>query len=334
MIPVRVEDITRVYTSTTGFFKKDTRTVTALKRVSIKVSEGEIFGLLGQNGAGKTTLVKIMATLLKPTSGRAEILGRDAGKDAAWIRRKIGILFGGDRGLYWRLSGLDNMRYFADLHRMDPVLAETRIWKLLELVGLTEVARQKVQVYSRGMKQRLHLARALLHDPTVLFLDEPTIGVDPVGSKEIRRIVLELARESKTIFLTTHNTAEAEELCNRIAILKEGEVIAMDTPAGLRKQVRGLTEIEIEAKGCEISVAEAIREVRGVEKVTITSDEQSLMQFRIFFRGNDDGWGLYSCADRIAHLIGIERVGKMVIKNPSLEDAYIQMVGGRVIDDF
>ena len=176
----------------------------------------------GPNGAGKTTTIKMLITLLIPTSGTARVLGHDVVKDAKWVRQRIGYVFGGDRGLYERLSALDNLRYFAELYGVDPKVQRTRIHELLELVGLDGREKERVEGYSRGMRQRLHIARGILHDPPVVFLDEPSIGVDPVGARELRSMIAGLRDAGKTVLLTTHYMFEADELCDRIAVVARG----------------------------------------------------------------------------------------------------------------
>jgi ABC-2 type transport system ATP-binding protein len=157
-------------------FRRKTKEVIAVDDISFDVKSGELFGLLGPNGAGKTTTTKMLTTLLIPTGGTARILGKDVVKEAAALRSRIGFIFGGERGLYWRLSGIDNLRYFASLYQVDPEISRKRIPHLLELVGLADRGQEKVEGYSRGMKQRLHVARTLLHDPEPI-LDEPTIDL-------------------------------------------------------------------------------------------------------------------------------------------------------------
>jgi ABC-2 type transport system ATP-binding protein len=239
--------------------RRQIKEVVAVDDISFDVRPGELFGLLGPNGAGKTTTVKILTTLLVPTSGTATVLGHDVVKEADPIRARMGFIFGGDRGLYWRLSAVDNLRYFASLYHVEPAVARKRIPELLELVGLADRAKEKIGGYSRGMKQRLHIARALLHQPEVLFLDEPTIGLDPVGARELRQTVANLQAQNKTILLTTHYMFEADALCQRIAVINHGRIVALDTPTGLKRHVADLSVIELEVFGVAAEMIERIR---------------------------------------------------------------------------
>ena len=201
----------------------------ALKGISFSIQRGEIFGLLGPNGAGKSTTIKILSTMLLPTSGEVEISGFDIYKDEQKIRERINFIFGGERSLYFRLSAEDNLFYFADLYKISRKKQLELVPELLELVGLGNVGKRRVETFSKGMKQRLQIARALLNDPEIIFLDEPSIGLDPVGALELRNIIKELAKKGKTILLTTHYMAEAEELCDRIAIINHGEIVTCGT---------------------------------------------------------------------------------------------------------
>jgi len=180
---IEVQDLKRIYHAKVGVLRRKVKEVLALDGINFGVSQGELFGLLGPNGAGKTTTVKILTTLLTPTAGQACVLGYDVVREAEQIQPRIGFIFGGERGLYWRLSGYDNLVYFANLYYIPPNVQKKRIPELMELVGLKGRENEKVQGYSRGMKQRLHIARTLLHDPEVLFLDEPTNGFRPCGCK-------------------------------------------------------------------------------------------------------------------------------------------------------
>ena len=204
MAAIELDNVRHVFRVTTGTIRRHSKEVVALAGLSLQIEEGELFGLLGPNGAGKTTTVKILTTLLIPTAGRATVLGLDVVKAAAALRPQIGFVFGGERGLYYRLSGRDNLRYFAELYGVEPRKVKSRIDELLHLVGLHQRADERVTGYSRGMKQRLHIARTLLHEPRILFLDEPTLGLDPVGARELREVIGNLHAERKTILLTTH----------------------------------------------------------------------------------------------------------------------------------
>src|SRR5438128_4588526 len=186
---IEAENLVRTYRTSTGTFRRRAKEVGAVRGVSFQVGEGELFGLLGPNGAGKTTTIKMLITLLIPTAGTARVLGYDVVKDAREVRKRIGYVFGGDRGVYERLSALDNLRYFAELYAVPAREQKRRIAELLDLVGLAGREKERVEGYSRGMRQRLHVARGLLHDPLVLFLDEPTIGLDAVGHRELRATI-------------------------------------------------------------------------------------------------------------------------------------------------
>lgn len=235
---IQVKGLSRTYRSVKGVFKKKKESIQALKNISFSVERGEIFGILGPNGAGKTTLIKILTTLLAPGSGTAEVLGFNSFGDEKSIRHRINFLFGGERSLYWRLSAKDNLKYFADLYLIPRSGQPDLIKDLLRMTGLTESADAKVETFSKGMKQRLQIARSLLNDPEILFLDEPTIGLDPHGAADLRKIIKSVSAKGTTVILTTHYMAEAEELCSRIAIIDKGELIALDNIQGLRDRIR------------------------------------------------------------------------------------------------
>ncbi|MDG7011373.1 MAG: ABC transporter ATP-binding protein [Nitrososphaerota archaeon] len=288
--------------------------------IDFQVGYGELFGLIGPNGAGKTTTIKILTTLLTPTGGDAKILGLDVRKDLYEIRRRIGIVFGGERGLYNRVSAFDNLRYFSDLYGVDPAVARKRIPELLSVVGLTDRAQEKVEKYSRGMKQRLHIAKALVHDPELIFLDEPTIGLDPGGARDIRNMVRELKAQGKTILLTTHYMFEAEELCQRIAVISKGKIVALDTPSELKNMVRDISVIELRTYGATMEYVEALRRLPNVVRVVadLDSEQQSI---RVQTPLGADLLPMVAAA--------LPAGAKMIdrtIKEPTLEDAYLRLV--------
>ena len=296
-------------------------TIKAVDDISFEVNEGELFGLLGPNGAGKTTTIKVLATLLIPTSGSAAVQGYDVVKQAQQVRKKIGFIFGGERGLYWRLSGIDNLRYFGTLYNVHPDILKKRIHYLLELVGLSGRGNERVEGYSRGMKQRLHVARTLLHDPEILFLDEPTIGLDPVGAREFRQVIRNLQSENKTILLTTHYMFEADALSQRVAVINQGRIVALDSPEGLKQHVRDLTVIEVEMYGIGQELIERIRQEPFVDDIAVENREQRQVLLVQSLRGSE------VVPDLMAALEGV-KVGRVLVREPTLEDAYVRLVGG------
>jgi ABC-2 type transport system ATP-binding protein len=318
---IEVEHLRREYKARMGVIRRTTKLVVAVDDISFDVKPGELFGMLGPNGAGKTTTVKMLTTLLLPTKGAARVLGHDVAKQAEKIRGRIGFIFGGERGLYWRLSGIDNLRYFASLYHVDPEVSKTRIPYLLELVGLADRGKEKVEGYSRGMMQRLHIARTLLHDPEVLFLDEPTIGLDPVGAREVRQVIRDLQHEKKTILLTTHYMFEADSLCERIAVINKGNIVALDTPQALKTHVADLSVVEMEVFGVPEEVLEQVRGQSFVDTVSVENVDQR-QSLRIQTpRGSE-------AVPDLMKLLGGLRVGRVVVREPTLEDAYVRLVGG------
>jgi len=266
-LALETRGITRVFESRKGFLFREVTRTEALAGIDLTVDRGAIFGLLGPNGAGKTTLVKILSTLLLPTKGTALILGHDVVKESEWLRPRIGLVLGGERGLYNRISGRENLRYFADLYGVPLSERERRITEVIDRVDMAWAADRRVEEYSRGMKQKLHIARGILHRPEVLFLDKPTIGLDPKSARETRKLVRSLVADGVTIFLTTHYMFEAEELCPEIAIISKGRVVARDTVGKLRELVGGDRTLEAEAYGFDDREVEALHHLPGVSKI-------------------------------------------------------------------
>jgi ABC-2 type transport system ATP-binding protein len=319
MAAIEAEKLRRTYKQTSGFARRRTKTVEAVRGIDFEVAEGELFGLLGPNGAGKTTTIKMLVTLLIPTSGTARVLGHDVVRDAQAVRRSIGYVFGGDRGAYERLSGLDNLRYFSELYGVPPKVQKQRIPELLELVGLTGRERERVEGYSRGMRQRLHIARGLLHDPPVVVLDEPTIGLDPVGARELRQTISDLSDAGKTVLLTTHYMYEADALCDRIAVITKGEIVASGTPADLKSAVAHQTVVEIEAYGAPEDAIQRLRSAPGVTSVAVEDREHAQL---LLVHAPE---GSILTQQLLGYLEGV-RVGRVAAREPTLEDAYVRLV--------
>lgn len=202
--------------------------VEALRGIDLSVPFGTVFGLLGPNGAGKSTLIKILTSLISQTDGAVRVNGFDTRSQGSRVRASVGIVPSGERSLYWRLTGRENLRFFSRLYDLSSRQASSRIPMLLDLLELGSKADQPVLSYSSGMRQKLAICRALLHDPPILFLDEPTRSLDPSAAKRLRQFVIDrLHRETgKTVFLATHNLAEAETLCDRLAVLQNGKIVA------------------------------------------------------------------------------------------------------------
>jgi len=319
MSVVEAVDLRRTYRTTTGTVRRKALDVEAVRGVTFGIEEGELFGLLGPNGAGKTTTIKMLITLLIPTSGEARVLGYDVVRDAREVRSRIGYVFGGDRGLYERLSALDNLRYFAELYGVEARGQRKRIEYVLDLVGLLGREKERVEGFSRGMRQRLHIARGLLHDPPVVFLDEPTIGVDPVGARDLRATIASLTEAGKTVLLTTHYMFEADALCDRIAVIANGELVAQGTPGDLKAAVADRTVVEIEAFGVADEAIEGLRAIDGVSSVSVEARDQ--MQVLAV----QSAAGVELTQALMARLNGA-RVGRVTVREPTLEDAYIALV--------
>jgi ABC-2 type transport system ATP-binding protein len=316
---IETRGVTRVFESRKGFlFREKTRTE-ALRGVDLVVERGSIFGLLGPNGAGKTTLTKILSTLLLPTTGTALVLGHDVTRETDWLRPRMGLVLGGERGLYNRISARENLRYFADIYGVPPGERDRRISEVLERVDLSAAADRRVEEFSRGMKQKLHLARGILHRPEILFLDEPTIGLDPKSARETRKLIRSLVSDGVTIFLTTHYMFEAEELCPKLAVLSKGRIVARDTVDGLRALVGGDRTFEAEAYGFEDEEIARLHRIPGVSKV-VSEEFGPAMRLTMRVRTREA-----TLDDVRAQLSGHPELA-LKERRTSLEDVYLDLV--------
>lgn len=319
---IKVEKLSKTFHSKSGLWKNKWKTIKAVKGISFSINRGEVFGLLGPNGAGKTTTVKMLTTLLLPTKGKASILGFDVVNQTRDVRRHIGFSFSGSRGLYNRLTAYQNLAYFAELYALEPEVSKKRIPQLLELVGLAGRGDDRVETYSSGMAQRLHLARALLHDPEILFLDEPTVGIDPVGSRDLRNTIKNLISLGKTILLTTHYMAEAEELCERIAIINQGKIVVLDTPDALKKQISGDAVIEVSVPSARVEFMTGI--LKSCKDKTSFDQKANGDTTKIMIRSKKP--------ERIMEILspyfGHEHMLGLEVRNQTLEDVYIAIIQG------
>ncbi|MGD2026744.1 MAG: ABC transporter ATP-binding protein [Anaerolineales bacterium] len=221
-----------------GLFKSELRRVEALKDINLEVQPGEIFGLLGPNGAGKTTLIKILTTLLLPTSGKAMVNGFDTAEHEDKVRASTGCMLMGERGLYWKMTGRENLEYFGALYHFSPRDRKRRAEETLALLNLEDIADRMVETYSSGQKMKLAFAKSLINDAPLLILDEPTNTLDVPSASELRAIVRQMNQAGKTIIYTTHIMTEAETLCDRVAIIDYGELLALGTVEDLKASLQ------------------------------------------------------------------------------------------------
>jgi ABC-2 type transport system ATP-binding protein len=296
-----------------------TRRTVALQGVNLHVPRGSVFGLLGPNGAGKTTTVRILSTLLTPTRGTAAVLGYDVMDDTAQVRRNIGFVLGGDRGLYGRLSAKENLEYFAALNHLEPRSATRRAEELLETVGLFERRHDKIETYSRGMKQRLHIARGLLTDPEVVFMDEPTIGLDPQVAQEVRSIIPELRERGKTVLLTTHYMFEADVLCDQLALIDHGSIVAEGSPSEMKRRISRLSVVEIQLRSLPATLTSEIQAIKGVNSVTVTQDG---LLHRVIVQAEPE----IGAREAVTALLPEGLVESVLEREPTLEEAYLRIL--------
>ncbi len=270
MSAVEIQNLAKTYQTRDrkGLFKSVKREVPALKDVSFDVAQGEIFGLLGPNGAGKTTLIKILTTLLLPSSGQAWINGHPVVKEADAVRASVGCMLMGERGLYWKLTARENLEYFAALYHIRPERVKGRVKEILDLIKFQEIADRTVETYSSGQKMKLAFGKALINDAPILVLDEPTNTLDLPSASELRAIVRQLNTQGKTIIYTTHIMQEAEVLCNRVAIVDQGLLLALGTVAELKTSL-GRDQVTRIAGVIPGKAFHAVEQLPGVVRATL-----------------------------------------------------------------
>jgi ABC-2 type transport system ATP-binding protein len=327
--PVVIEHLVKVYTvrQRKGLFRSHKVDVHALTDISFEVAEKEIFGLLGPNGAGKTTLIKILTTLLLPTAGKVYVNGYDVTKEENRVRASVGCMLMGERGLYWKLTGRENLEYFAALYHMPPKKRKERAAEILHLLHLEEIADRTVETYSSGQKMKLAFGKALIQDAPLLVLDEPTNTLDVPSASELRAIVRQLNQEGKTILYTTHIMAEAEALCQRVAIIDQGKLLALGTPAELKESLRSARVVHIEG----VISAQAVDQVRllpAVSQATRSSTNGATV-LTVVSNATDN-----ILPDLINILIkNGATIQKVIPQEPTLEDVFIAKTGRTLAED-
>ena len=292
--------------------------VIALDNLSLNVPSGGIFGFLGPNGAGKTTTIRILLGLIDPTNGRVEVMGYDTMTQADQVRANTGVLLE-HSGNYEDLSAEDNLEFFARINNMSVGERRARIKELLTRIGLWERRKEVVRKWSRGMKQKLALARALIHEPDLLFLDEPTAGLDPVITRQVHDLIREQSRSGdRTVFLCTHNLDEAQRLCDRVALLQNGRMIALGSPAELAKEIWPGVHLEIETGIDKVrSALGALQAFEGISEVN-EADGNDLIVISLNNRER--------IPDLVAHLVANDvPIFSLTSQEPSLEDVYFAL---------
>ncbi|MEM1696048.1 MAG: ABC transporter ATP-binding protein [Desulfurococcaceae archaeon] len=308
-----------------GLFKSKIEVVEALRGVTFKVKYGEVVGLLGPNGAGKTTTIKILATLLLPDSGSARVAGFDVVKEANKVRKNIGLMLNVEKGFYGKLTGRENLEYFAALYGLSRDYARRRIDQLIKLLELDRLGADTklYEEFSLGMKARLSLARALLSDAPVLLLDEPTLGLDPPSARKIRELIKELAhRENKAVLYTTHNMFEAEIVCDRIVMINKGQVVATGTPAELKEKVPKVKVLNLLVKSWGRDAGNLLSDFNI--KFEVKAEENDIYNVKLYHKKPEDI--LDEVLKRyINH--GFE-ILSVKIEEPTLEDVFIYFSEG------
>jgi ABC-2 type transport system ATP-binding protein len=317
---VETESLTRVFNPKK---KKEGKSVTALNSVDLRIERGELFGLLGPNGAGKTTLLKILSTLLLPTSGKAYVAGFDVAKDFQEVRKRINMVSGGEISGYGLLTVRENLWMFTQFYGMKSAVAFKQIDTMLELFGMVDKKNEKVRTLSTGMRQKMNVIRGFVTDPDILFLDEPTLGLDVNASRVIRDYIVEWVekRPDKTVLLTTHYMAEADQLCDRIAIIDDGKILACDAPDTLKRLVKTSTMLKIDVT--LLNNKSVLDKIPGVEKFTYTDDPASNLTSLKFVLQEES-----AVSDIVSEIVHSgAKILALRKTEPTLEDVFIKMVG-------
>jgi ABC-2 type transport system ATP-binding protein len=326
---VRVEGLSKTYTvrQRKGLFKSEKRAVEALRGVTLDVQAGEIFGLLGPNGAGKTTLIKILTTLLLPTSGDVWVNGYHVRKQENQVRATVGCMLMGERGLYWKLTGRENLDYFGALYHLPPAARRRRSKEIIDLLALGDLADRTVETYSSGQKMKLAFGKALINDAPLLVLDEPTNTLDVPSASELRAIVRDLNDQGKTIIYTTHIMAEAETLCDRVAIIDHGQLLALGAIDELKASLEREQVVRIEGV-ISSRALDAVRQVPGVRQATRTSMEGTELLTVVSTNGHGNLPLLIAALSQAGALIQ-----KISPEEVTLEDVFIAKTGRTLAED-
>jgi ABC-2 type transport system ATP-binding protein len=306
------------------FRKTDKKEFRAVDGIEFDIYKGEIFGLLGPNGAGKTTTIKMITGILRPTEGSISVMGLDVDKEPMEALRSLGTVLAGDRSVYWKLTARENLEYFGALYGLDSKEAKRRTEEILKRLELTEKADELVEKFSTGMKQKVALGKALIPNAPVVLLDEPTLGLDPQSALNLREIIMDIKKEGRTVLLTTHYMEEADFLCDRIAIIDGGKIIALDTPEKLKESINSIKAIKIEVENSSEALVESIKKLHGVEKV-ISDYVADRKTYRLAIHHKDGNNLIQNIIDCV--LKNKSRICNVDVIEPSLEDVFIHLTG-------
>jgi len=314
-LAVETRDLGRVY-------RTRNETVAALHSVNLQVHEGELFGVLGPNGAGKTTLIKILVTLLLPSSGTARVDGLDVVRDFRRLRPRIAIVSGGENAGYGLLRVREQLWMFSQFYGINSRVAHARIDELLERLGLADVANRQISGLSSGMRQKMNLVRGLMTDPRVLFLDEPTVALDVGAAHDLREEVLRWMAEdpTRTVILTTHHMQEADDLCDRIAIVNHGQVVIEGTPESLKHEVQRDVVVDLQLEPGD-PLLDRLRALEGVGAASVR-EEDGVDRFSLLLSDDAVLSNVISAVERSGR-----RVAGLAKRQPTLEDAFVKLVG-------
>ncbi|MBL8133835.1 MAG: ABC transporter ATP-binding protein [Anaerolineae bacterium] len=330
-LAIETHDVRRIYKIRGGKRKGEAKTLIALDGVSLEVPRGELFGLLGPNGAGKTTLIKILATLLLPSSGTAKVDGLDVTTQTQEVRRRISMVSGGETSGFGLLTVEENLWMFARFYGLDNKTIKSRLAEMMQMVGIYDRRSTKISDLSTGLRQKMNFIRGFISDPSVVFLDEPTLGLDVTAARDVRGFVKDWMAQNpdRTLLLTTHYMAEADELCDRLAIIDRGKTLICDTPENLKRRLQSETifHLKIQPLRKPTSPENVVEAVPGVRSVTI-ADQTDFSELRLSLQGEEALPAVLShLSGRGSGLLSLEK------REPTLEDVFIQLVGRRLDED-
>ncbi|MFW5884259.1 MAG: ATP-binding cassette domain-containing protein [Spirochaetota bacterium] len=325
MYALEVSDLRKEFTAKTGpLFRRKREVVSAVDGVDFALEQGEIFSLLGPNGAGKTTCIKMLATLLIPTSGSARVFGHDVVADEARVRRMMTAVLPGERTLFWKLTVRENLRYFGSLYGLSRSYTDARIAELTGYFGVEEKLSTLVEKLSTGQRQKVVLCRALLPDPSLILLDEPTLGLDPNAARQLRALIRGIRNEGKTVLLTTHYMYEADELSDRIAIINKGRIVALDTPAALKASLDARQIVRVETDLWTPACEKAFERAFPGNEVELERRADAVALTILVRRGPIAVGELAQIINACGGTIRTVRV-----EEPSLEDVFVALTGDR-----